>query len=206
MALGFGGTGDRALGVVAVNPAQQSPRYDRKSAAIKAKFGQWLTCLTTWLATWLTIGLIGGGLTGCGALGGLAGATAGAVSGAASTNPAVGVGVGIAVQGAVDAAINYTFRTLHQEQQDHIATLAGTLPLSASHPWQIKRRIPYGNGHGQVRVMREIDNALAPCREVVFSVESPQPQWFAGTVCQHSSGRWKWAAAEPATARWGSLH
>ena len=146
------------------------------------------------------------GLSGCGALGGLAGAAAGAASGAATTNPAVGVGVGIAVNGAINAAVNYTFRTLHQEQQDHIASLAGALPLGASQPWEIKRRIPYGNGHGQVQVVREIDNSLGHCRELLFSVETPQAQWFLGTICQHSSGRWKWAAAEPATARWGSLH
>lgn len=158
------------------------------------------------IAMLLVLGAMVSGLTGCGALGGLAGAAAGAASGAATTNPAVGIGVGIAVNGAVNAAINYTFRTLHQEQQDHIAALAGVLPLGASRTWEIKRRIPYGNGHGQVQVVREIANSLGHCRELLFSVESPRAQWFTGTICQHSSGRWKWAAAEPATARWGSLH
>lgn len=162
--------------------------------------------LRHWSLACIASGAIISALTGCGAVGGFAGAAAGMASGAASTNPAVGVGVGIAVHGAVNAAVNYTFRTLHQEQQDHIATLAGALPLGVSHSWEIKRRIPYGNAHGQVQVVREIANTLTHCRELLFSVESPQVQWFAGTICQHSGGHWKWAAAEPATARWGSLH
>lgn len=164
------------------------------------------TGLRRWTLIGIASGVIIGTLTGCGAVGGFAGAAAGMASGAASTNPAVGVGVGIAVHGAVNAAVNYTFRTLHQEQQDHIAALAGALPVGVSHSWGIKRRIPYGNARGQMQVVREIANTLTHCRELLFSVADPQAQWFAGTICQDSSGRWKWAAAEPATARWGSLH
>lgn len=152
------------------------------------------------------LGGIASGLAGCSALGGFAGAAAGVATGAATTNPAVGVGVGIMVDGAVSAAVNYTFRTLHQAQQDHIATQAGALVVGESRAWAIKNSIPYGNEHGQVRVVREIGNPLARCREVLFSVESPQARWFSGNICQHSNGQWKWASAEPATLRWGSLH
>ncbi|MFZ1325163.1 MAG: hypothetical protein WAT67_03910 [Candidatus Contendobacter sp.] len=116
------------------------------------------------------------------------------------------VGVGIMVDGAVSAAVNYTFRTLHQAQQDHIATQAGALGVGESRAWAIKNSIPYGNEHGQVRLVREIGNPLARCRAVLFSVESPQARWFSGNICQHSNGQWKWASAEPATLRWGSLH
>lgn len=152
------------------------------------------------------IALIVSALAGCGTVSGLAGAAAGAATGAATTNPAVGVGVGIVVHGAINEAINYTFRTLHQAQQDHIAAMAGALAIGQSQPWEIKNRIPYGNAHGHVRIVREIANPLAPCREVLFSVENPQPRWFEGKICQHSNGQWKWASAEPATPRWGSLH
>lgn len=154
----------------------------------------------------LAAALLAGGLPGCSAIGGLSGAAAGIATGAATTNPAVGVGVGIVVHGAVNEAINHAFRTLHQEQQDHIAAVAGGLAIDQSHSWEIENRIPYGNEHGQVRVLGEIVNPLARCRAVLFSVEDPQPRWFEGKICRHSSGRWKWATAEPATGRWGSLH
>jgi hypothetical protein len=60
-----------------------------------------------------------------------------------------------------------------------------------------------------VRLVRILDSALGTCREALFSVaagEAPDAprQWFLTTACRYGD-RWKWAAAEPATERWGSL-
>ncbi len=43
----------------------------------------------------------------------------------------------------------------------------------------------------------------------MFSVDTvaddqPQRAFYTATVCQDGA-RWKWASAEPATERWGSL-
>jgi hypothetical protein len=63
--------------------------------------------------------------------------------------------------------------------------------------------------HGEVRVLREFNSALASCKEFSFSVgdgdDAKAPaEWFVATACQQSEG-WKWASAEPAVERWGNL-
>jgi hypothetical protein len=76
-------------------------------------------------------------------------------------------------------------------------------------PWKIEHDIPIGNEHGDVMVADMIDNALTRCKKVVFTVidgdkpDSPRGR-FVTTVC-HDGQVWKWAEAEPATERWGSL-
>jgi hypothetical protein len=60
-----------------------------------------------------------------------------------------------------------------------------------------------------VRLLRAVDTPLAPCNEALFSVapgEKPDAarRWFATSACRRAED-WKWAAAEPATERRGSL-
>ena len=69
--------------------------------------------------------------------------------------------------------------------------------------------------HGQVVVTRDIGNAAFTCREIVFSVDTtadsqPRRAFYTAMVCRDGAcwkdgARWKWASAEPATERWGSL-
>ncbi|MDR2154087.1 MAG: hypothetical protein LBE78_03545 [Burkholderiaceae bacterium] len=146
---------------------------------------------------------------GCAPIGAAGGAIAGITSGAATTNPAVGIGVGIAVQAAIDETLNYYMRGLRQDQQDAIAQLAGNMLVGESMPWRVKHKLPLDNGHGEVRVTRMFDTALAQCKEFVFSlVDGEQPDakaaWFVATACQQTQG-WKWASVEPAVERWGTL-
>ena len=47
------------------------------------------------------------------------------------------------------------------------------------------------------------------CKEIVFSVDTikhkaPHREFYTATVCLDGDD-WKWASAEPATERWGSL-
>jgi hypothetical protein len=148
-------------------------------------------------------------LGGCRFVGELAGAAAGGASAAASANPLVGVAVGIAVNSAVDATTDYVVRTRQQAEQDAIAGEVATMELGDRRPWKIRHDIPIGNEHGEVQVTRVIATPLASCKELVFSVDSGggadlKREWYATQVCQNGQ-HWKWALAEPAVERWGSL-
>ena len=185
MALGLGRTGDRALGLAAMN---SGARFAGSTLAV--------TCA--------------GLLVGCSSIGGFVGAVAGAASGTVTTNPAVGVGVGIAVQAATDAAFQRIFREMQANEQNRIAATAGALNIGEAQAWNIHHTMPFTDEHGELRVVGVIENALASCKEVMFSVaggskNAPTRQWFLTQTCRQSDGQWRWAAAEPAVARWGAL-
>ncbi|MCC8401046.1 hypothetical protein LJ655_03910 [Paraburkholderia sp. MMS20-SJTN17] len=147
--------------------------------------------------------------SGCSSIGAASGAAAGVASGIVTSNPAVALGVGVAVQAATDEAVARYMRSMHQDQQDLMATLVGTMPVGETKPWSVKHTLPIENGHGQVRVTRAFGSALALCKEFVFSVQdgdgpNAPAMWFFASACQQDKG-WKWATAEPAVARWGNL-
>lgn len=181
MALGVGRAGDCALGCLAVR----------------------------WGA--LSAGLVLAGLfSGCSSIGGFTGAVVGAASGTVTSNPAIGVGVGIAVQAATDAAFQKIFRDMQADEQDRIAAIAGGMGMGEQRPWDIHHAMPFTDERGELRVVGVIDNALATCKEVMFSVaggskEAPTRLWLVTPICRQSDGQWRWAAAEPAVERWGTL-
>lgn len=149
-------------------------------------------------------------LSACSSIGGFVGAASGIATGAVTTNPAIGVGVGIATKAATDQLVAVIMRDMQRREQDRIAYLAGTMPLGSRQPWQIHHVIPFNDEHGEVQAVANIDNALAPCREVLFSViagskKAPTENWFTMQTCQQPDGAWQWASAEPAVARWGNL-
>ena len=149
------------------------------------------------------------GLSACSSIGGFAGAAAGIASGAVTSNPAVGYAVGLGVQAATDATTKYVFRNWQKAEQDEIAAVIGNLEVGQSHNWAITHSVAYGDEHGEVRVTRLIDTPLALCKEVIFSVDTGDGPtlkrgWYITTACR-SDDVWKWAAAEPAVERWGSL-
>jgi hypothetical protein len=147
--------------------------------------------------------------SGCSSIGAASGAAAGVASGLVTSNPAVAIGVGIAVQAATDEAVGRYMRSMHKDQQDLIAALAGAMPVGETRPWSVKHTLPIENGHGEVRVTRAFGSALALCKEFVFSVQdgdgpNASTAWFTASACQQDKG-WKWASAEPAVERWGNL-
>ncbi|MEC5407069.1 hypothetical protein VOM14_16100 [Paraburkholderia sp. MPAMCS5] len=147
--------------------------------------------------------------SGCASVGAASGAAAGVASGLVTSNPAVGIGVGIAVQAATDEAVARYMRSMHSDQQNLIAALAGAMPVGETRPWSIKHTLPIENGRGVVRVTRAFGSALALCKEFVFSVQEGDGQnahetWYTASACQQDKG-WKWASAEPAVERWGNL-
>jgi hypothetical protein len=182
--VGIGGTGNATLGRAAM----------RASLGLILAAGIAASCAS---------------LSGCSSIGAAAGAVAGISTGAVTSNPAVGVGVGIAVQAATDEAVNRVMKSLHGEQQAAIATTAGSLDIGQTRAWRVEHMLPVETGHGDVRVLREFNSALATCREFAFSVvDGDKPgahaDWFLASACKDQGG-WKWASAEPAVERWGSL-
>jgi hypothetical protein len=146
------------------------------------------------------------GLGGCTAAGNIVGVIVGAAAGGATGNPAIGFGVGVATAAVSDYAIKRVSRDWHTTEQDAIAATAGSMAPGATGPWVVKHSLPFGGEHGQLQVVRQIDNPLAPCKQVLFSIEEDKtsPAWYSVDVCQQQSG-WKWASAEPAVERWGFL-
>ena len=149
-------------------------------------------------------------LAGCHFAGDLVAAAAGGASGAATANPAVGVAVGIGVHAGIDAAVNYFVRKRQQAEQDAIAGEVGSMQPGESRPWKVEHDIPIGNEHGEAEVTRVIDTRLTQCKELVFSVDEGSGaeatrRRYSTQACRGDDGTWKWALAEPATERWGTL-
>ncbi|RYI16139.1 MAG: hypothetical protein EON48_10760 [Acetobacteraceae bacterium] len=149
-------------------------------------------------------------LAGCSSVGGIVGAVTGTAAAVGSGNPAVGAAVGVGTRAAADYGIRYASRRWHRTEQDALATAVGTMTVGEARPWEVRHALPFGNAQGEVRVLRAIATPLAECKEVLFSVVSGEAteatrQWFVTSACRQAEG-WKWAAAEPATERWGSLH
>ena len=157
----------------------------------------------------LALGLSAPMVAGCSSIGAISGALTGAAAGGGSVNPAVGYAVGIGTKAAMDSLVKYLSRSRHGHEQDALATAAGSLQPGATGAWAIHHKIPLlDDAHGRVTVIRDIPNRVAPCKEVVFVLLGGRQDGLLGTyttpVCKGSSG-WRWAAAEPATRRWGFL-
>ncbi len=148
-------------------------------------------------------------MAGCSSIGALSGAVVGVATGAGTTNPVVGYAAGIGTQAAVDSLVKYVSRKRQQNEQDQIAVTVGRLAPGETAPWKIEHDVPIGNEHGDVTVVDAIANPLTACKEVVFTVidgdkpDSPRGM-FVTTACAQD-GVWKWAQAEPAIERWGTL-
>ncbi|MDR7947629.1 hypothetical protein [Achromobacter aegrifaciens] len=148
------------------------------------------------------------GLAGCqsSSIGGAAGAVVGTVSGAATANPVAGYAIGVTVQAAVDATVKYVLREWKNDQQNVMANAAGALPIGQVRQWEIRQPLSIGNERGGIQVVRDIATPLTHCREVLFTVEKDAPApAYSSMICQQPGGQWKWAAAEPAVARWNGL-
>lgn len=133
----------------------------------------------------------------------------GGIAGVSTGSPAVGFLIGVATDAGANFVIRYYGRVRQGAEQDAIAEVAGDLPVGTQASWKIEHTIPIGNEHGRLQVVRAIDNPLAACKEIAFSVDEGkadklQASWFTSDVCKQEK-TWKWASAEPAVERWGFL-
>jgi hypothetical protein len=152
--------------------------------------------------------------TGCSSLVGEGSADAAGVGGAAlastvTHNAAVATGIGLGVQSAALAGVQYAERRIHAQEQNEIARVAGTLDNGAVGRWKSVHDVPLEpDEQGDVTISRTISRAPLNCKEIVFSVDpakaGEERAFYVATVCQDGKA-WKWASAEPATERWGSL-
>jgi hypothetical protein len=155
----------------------------------------------------LVLGMLS--LAGCNSTAQIAGLVSGGAVGVATANPALGFATGVAVLAAADSGVKYYGRARQNAEQDAIAAAAADLEVGGQAPWHIDHTIPIGDEHGELEVTRMIDNPLAVCKEIAFSVdtskaEKRQRAWYTAAIC-HQQDRWKWASAEPAVPRWGYL-
>lgn len=171
-----------------------------------------------WASTWAII-LVGANLllalTGCSDLltegtADLAGVGGAAAAHAVTNNPTVTTAIGLGVGSVAMSGLQSEERAVHKTEQDRIAEAAGGLPLGTVGTWSVTHSVPIeADQKGEVVVSRDIGTPDLHCREIVFSVDTvengqPARAFYTATVCLDGT-RWKWASAEPATARWGSL-
>lgn len=153
--------------------------------------------------------------TGCSSLfseGAAAGAGVGgaALASKVTRNPTVAAGIGLGALAAAQAGVKYVEKNYHAEQQDRIASAAGPLSIGRTAKWESRHAIEIEpDAQGRVTVSRQISTGELNCKEIVFSVDEvvedkPRSDFYTATICEQA-GQWKWASAEPATARWGSL-
>lgn len=202
--MGVGGTGYRTMGGLALS-ARAVPGATQVDVHSRSFSRGGFVVLRAAMAL-LAIPLIAG----CNSLGGFTGAAAGIATGTFTTNPAIGIGVGVAVRAATDSAVKKVFRNLARDEQDVIASSAGQMNVGERRTWATHHRFGFGEAKGELMVVSDLSNALTSCKQVALSVaddkeDGQSSQWFLTQVCLQDQGRWKWAAAEPATGRWGSL-
>lgn len=154
---------------------------------------------------------LGGLISGCGMVADASGIATGGAVGAITANPVVGYSVGMGARAAVNAGVKYAMRSLHQDQQDAIAAVAGWMEPGETKLWRVDNNLPFGyaDADGAVQVTRMIDTPLATCKEILVTVEDGKGakatrDILVATICRKGDG-WKWATAEPAVKRWGFL-
>ena len=115
------------------------------------------------------------------------------------------------------AGVQLLERRVHGAERDAIARAAASLPVGGLGYRLVSHDIPIENDeHGEVTVVREFAPDLPAgggptfdCKEIIFSVDrvahhQEQRSFYTTYVCRDNNV-WKWALAEPATARRGGL-
>lgn len=139
-----------------------------------------------------------------------------AISGALTNSASTAAGIGLGVQAAARVAVQYGQRKVHAETQAQIAQIAGALDVGQVTRWKVWHDIALEPDEaGRVTVSRTISTGELDCKEIVFSVDealegkgvmdaSIANGFYVASICRNGT-EWKWASAEPATARWGGL-
>jgi hypothetical protein len=150
-------------------------------------------------------------LSGCGSVltagtADLAGVAGAGIANSVTDSAAAATAIGLGVASGASAGLQYAERKVHQAEQDSIANAAGPLTPGAVGPWKIVHDVPIEDDeHGELAVVRTVGNTNFTCKEIVFSVDAAKDRaFYTATVCRDGE-HWKWASAEPATERWGSL-
>ena len=155
-------------------------------------------------------------LAGCGPLlsattSDVAGTASAGAANAVGASAAAATGIGLGIAAGANAGLQYVERDVHGAEQDRIAEAAGKLQPGMIGTWDVVHDIPIEpNEHGEVIVTQVLGSPDFACKAIVFSVDTTQDgktvsrAFYTATVCRDGA-HWKWATAEPATARWGAL-
>ena len=139
----------------------------------------------------------------------LAGVVGGTAATALTSSPAAAAAAALGAQAGARTGIRHAQRSIHRDAQDLIAQAAGDLKMGQIAPWSTRDRMLERAQHGRVTVSRVISSGGMQCKEIIFSVDrvvegAPQSAFYLTAICRDGA-KWKWASAEPATERWGSL-
>lgn len=156
-----------------------------------------------------------GALSGCGSVltastADVAGITGAGIASAVTKSPAAATGIGLGIAAGANAGLQYVERDVHRAEQDRIAQAAGPLTPGVVGHWSVTHTIPIEDDqHGDLVVTRLLGGPDFNCKEIIFSIDTTKKKtldraFYTATVCQDGIN-WKWASAEPATARWGAL-
>lgn len=175
-------------------------------AGMTRAFGVARLCLAAALLPWLAgcESLLTEGTSTAAGVGGAA------ISSAVTSNGSITAAIGLGVQSVAASGLGYVERRVHHREQAQIAAAAGPLPVDGIADWHVDHTIPIApDEHGEVTVSQVLGKAPTLCKEIVFSVDHPakaevKRDFYVTTICQDGA-RWRWAEAEPATARWGGL-
>ena len=139
-----------------------------------------------------------------------AGVAGAGIASAVTSNGTITAAIGLGTQAAAASGLAFVERRVHRAEQDTIARAAGPLPVGGVAHWEISHDIPVeADEHGDVSVSRVMGGGDLACKEIVFSVDrnadaGVQRAFYVASVCRDGDA-WKWASAEPATSRWGTL-
>jgi drug/metabolite transporter superfamily protein YnfA len=140
----------------------------------------------------------------------LAGIGGAAAAHSVTRNATVTTAFGLGVTSLALSGLKSEERAVHSAEQDRIAAAAGGLAVDTVGTWSVSHSVPIEDDEaGEVVVSRDIGTPDLHCREIVFSVDTtqngqPDRAFYSATICLDGH-QWRWASAEPATARWGSL-
>jgi hypothetical protein len=140
----------------------------------------------------------------------VAGIAGAGIASSVTKTAVVATGIGLGVAAGANAGLQYAERRVHGVEQDRIAAAAGSLAPETVGHWSVSHDIPIEpDEHGDLVVTRVIGDGDFACKEIVFSVDTTDHKevrraFYTATVCRDGES-WKWASAEPATARWGAL-
>ena len=136
----------------------------------------------------------------------VAGIAGAGIASGITKSAAAAAAIGLGVQTVALVGLRYTEREVHRTEQDTIALAAGKLRPGEVGGWAVVHTVPLERDqHGLLVVSREFGTGAFRCREVVFSVDQAKRRdFYTTTVCQDGTV-WRWAEAEPSTARWAGL-
>lgn len=171
--------------------------------------------IRTWRVAVLALIVVAPALCGCSSVfsegsADAAGVAGAGIAGAVSKDATVGAAIGLGVASVANVGVRFVERRVHAREQDTIAAVAGQVPPGGVAPWSVSHTIPLeADEHGQVAISRAFGAGGFQCKEIVFSVDNgtparPRQAFYIATICRDGE-TWKWATAEPATERWGSL-